>query len=77
MKIYNVYNGMVHELEVRETKTMYIYDKGERHPAFNHKTRFNKSDGWATTPLEAVRRKINITKEMISSIREASRRNAK
>ena len=58
MKIYKYYNGKICELEVRETAKMYICE-GKRELAFGCMSRFEKCDGWAVTPLEAVQEQIN------------------
>ena len=57
MKIYNYYAGEIHELEVRETKKMYIND-GNPNRAFNYLSRFDK-ETFHLSPLEAVQSAIN------------------
>lgn len=46
MKIYNVYAGEMYDLEVVETKKMYVAEK--RIAAFYHKERFSKQECFLT-----------------------------
>jgi len=57
MKIYTVFQGKVHELEVKETAKLYIA-KDNYALAFGCVTRFTK-ESCATSPAEAVATRTN------------------
>ena len=67
MKIYKYYGGVVHELEVRETKKMYIAE-GATGLAFNGRSRWDKP--MPITPLEAIQEKINAHLSVLEGLKD-------
>ena len=67
MKIYKYYGGVVHELEVRETKKLYIAEVYAG-LAFDGRSRWEKP--MPITPLEAIQEKINAHLSVLEGLKD-------
>ena len=68
MKIYTVYEGEIHSLEVRETEKGYVTIRGRSELPFHCSMRFNKSDNWPLNGEEAVKKHLKGQKKIRISL---------